>query len=37
VIEAKLPVVLNSLTEHDIQDTFKKVAEVLEMVHMCGR
>jgi predicted helicase len=37
VIEAALQSMLNTLTEHDFQDAFKKMAEVLGMVHTCGR
>jgi ribosomal protein L12E/L44/L45/RPP1/RPP2 len=36
VIEAESQAVLNTLKEHDIQDVFKKMAEALGMVHMCG-
>jgi hypothetical protein len=32
-IEAELQAVLNSFTEHDFQDAFKKMAEALGMVH----
>jgi hypothetical protein len=35
VIEAESQMVLNSLTEHNSQDAFKKTAEVLGTVHMC--
>jgi hypothetical protein len=35
VIEEELQAVLNTLTEHDLQDAFE--AEALGMVHMCGR
>jgi hypothetical protein len=28
-------VVLNTLTQHNFQDAFKKMAESLEMVHVC--
>jgi predicted helicase len=37
VTEAKSQAVLNTLTEHDFQDAFKKMAEALGMVHMRGR
>jgi hypothetical protein len=37
VMEAELQVVLNTLTEHDFQDAFRKMAESLVMVHTCGR
>jgi inactivated superfamily I helicase len=33
VTEAESQAVLNTLTEQDFQDAFKKMAEVLEMVH----
>jgi hypothetical protein len=36
VMNAELQVVLNTLTEHDFQDAFKK-AEVLGTVHTHGR
>jgi hypothetical protein len=35
VIEAESQAVLNTLTEHDFQDEFKKIAEALELfIHM---
>jgi hypothetical protein len=37
VIEAESRVVPNTLTEHDFQDAFKKMAEALGMVHVRGR
>jgi hypothetical protein len=37
VIEVELQTVLNTLTEHDFQDAFKKVAEALGKVHMHRR
>jgi hypothetical protein len=37
VIEEESQVLLNTLTEHDFQDTLKKMAEAVGMVHMCGR
>jgi hypothetical protein len=37
VIEAEMQAVLNTLVEHDFQDTLKKMAEALGMVHICGR
>jgi hypothetical protein len=37
VIEAEPQVMLNTLTEHDFQDAFKKITELLGTVHMCGR
>jgi hypothetical protein len=37
VIETELQAVLNTLIEHNLQDAFKKMAEVLGIVHMCGR
>jgi hypothetical protein len=37
VIEAESQAVLNTLTEHDFQDTFKKLAEALGTVHTRGR
>jgi hypothetical protein len=37
VIEAESQAVLNTLTEHNLQDAFKKTAETLEMVHKCER
>jgi hypothetical protein len=37
-IEAESHAVLNTLTEHDLQDSFKKkMAEALETVHKRGR
>jgi predicted helicase len=33
VMEAECQTVLNTLTEHDFQDAFKKIAEALGMVH----
>jgi hypothetical protein len=33
VMEAELQAVLNTFTEHDFQDAFKKIAEVLRIVH----
>jgi predicted helicase len=37
VIEAELQAVLNTLTEHYIQDAFKKMAEALGTVNTSGR
>jgi predicted helicase len=37
VIEAESQAVLNTLREHGFQDAFKKMGEVLGMVHMGGR
>jgi predicted helicase len=37
VMEAELQAVLNTLTEHDFHDAFKKMAEALGTVHMHGR
>jgi hypothetical protein len=37
VIEAVSQAVLNTLTEHDFQDAFKKMAEELGTVHTHGR
>jgi hypothetical protein len=37
VIELESQVVLNTLTEYDFQDEFKRMTEVLGMVLMCGR
>jgi predicted helicase len=37
MIEAESQAVLNALTEHDFQDAFKKMAEMLGTVHTCGR
>jgi hypothetical protein len=37
VIEAESQVVLNTLTEHNFQDAFKKMAQALGTVHMCRR
>jgi hypothetical protein len=37
VTKAKSKAVLNTLTKHDFQDTFKKMAEALGTMHMCGR
>jgi hypothetical protein len=37
VIKAESQAVLNTITEHDFQDAFKKMAEALGMVHTCGR
>jgi hypothetical protein len=37
VIEAESQAVLNTFTEQDFQDAFKKMVEELEMVHTCGR
>jgi hypothetical protein len=37
VIDAESQVVLNTLTEHDFQDAFKKMAELLGTMHTCGR
>jgi ribosomal protein L12E/L44/L45/RPP1/RPP2 len=37
VIEAKSQAMLNALMEHNIQDAFKKMAEVLGTVHTRGR
>jgi hypothetical protein len=34
VTEAESLVVLNTLTEHDFQDAFQKMAEALIIVHM---
>jgi hypothetical protein len=36
-IETKSQEMLNILTEHDLQDAYKKVAEKREMVHTRGR
>jgi hypothetical protein len=36
-MEGEMQVVLNTLTEHDSQDAFKKMATVLEMVYTCRR
>jgi hypothetical protein len=36
VIEAELQAMLNTLTEHDFQDAFKKMAEALVIMHICG-
>jgi predicted secreted protein len=36
-MEAESQVVMNTLPEHDFQDAFKKMAEVLGMVHMSRR
>jgi hypothetical protein len=33
VIEAELQAVLNTITEHDFQDAFEKMAEALGTVH----
>jgi hypothetical protein len=37
MIETKLQVVLNTLKEYNFQDAFKKMAEVVGMVHMHRR
>jgi hypothetical protein len=37
VIEAESRAMPNTNTEHDFQDAFKKMAQALGMVHMCGR
>jgi hypothetical protein len=37
VTEAETQAVLNTLAEHDFQDPFKKMAEVLGTVHARGR
>jgi hypothetical protein len=37
VIEAESQVVLNTLTEYDFQDAFKKMAEALGTVNKSGR
>jgi hypothetical protein len=37
VMEAESQAVLNSLTEHDFQGAFKKMAESLGTVHTLGR
>jgi hypothetical protein len=37
VVEAELQVVLNTLTEHDFQDSFKKMTETLVEAHTHGR
>jgi hypothetical protein len=37
VIEAESQVVLNTLTEHDFQDAFKKWQKALGTVHTRGR
>jgi hypothetical protein len=37
VIKAESEAALNTLTEHDFQDAFKKMAEALGTVHMCKR
>jgi predicted helicase len=36
VMEAESQAVLNTLTEHDFQDAFKNIAEVLGTVHTRG-
>jgi hypothetical protein len=36
-IEAESQEVLITLTEHDFQDTYKKMAEALGVLHMSGR
>jgi hypothetical protein len=35
VIEAESQAMLNTLTEHDFQDAFKKMAEIMGRVHTC--
>jgi hypothetical protein len=37
VTEVESQAVLHTLTEQDIEDAFKKMAEVLRMVHAHGR
>jgi hypothetical protein len=37
VIVRESQAVLNTPTEHDFQDTFKKMAEALGPVHICRR
>jgi predicted helicase len=37
VIEEESQAVLNTLTEHDFQDAFKKMTEALGMVYTCRR
>jgi predicted helicase len=37
VIKAESQALLNTLSEHDFQDAFKKMAEALGMVHTRGR
>jgi hypothetical protein len=37
MIEEKSPVMLNTITEHDFHNAFKKIAEALDVVHTCGR
>jgi hypothetical protein len=37
VIKAELQALLNTQTEHDFQDAFKKMSEALGTVHTCGR
>jgi hypothetical protein len=37
VIEAESQAVLNTLTEHNFQDAFKKMAKALGTPHTCGR
>jgi predicted helicase len=37
VMEAESQAVLNTLTEHDFQDAFKKMAETLGTVHTHGK
>jgi predicted helicase len=37
VIEAESQAVLNTLTDHDFQEAFKKMAEALGTVHTRGR
>jgi hypothetical protein len=37
VIEKESQEMLNTFTEHDLQDAFKKMTELLEVVHMCAR
>jgi hypothetical protein len=34
-MEAELQAALNTLTEHNFQDAFKKMADVLGTVHTC--
>jgi predicted helicase len=37
VVKADSQVVVNTLTEHDFQDAFKKIVEALGTVHICRR
>jgi hypothetical protein len=36
VIDAESQAVLNTFTEHDFLNAFKKMAEALETAHTCG-